>query len=82
MVFSDTSPKPPSFAGFFHNTPVDNLYGYFLFAEYFMYKYGAKTKEFVIVAPDAGAVEKARNLADKLSASHVVTILKVCFVRR
>eukprot|EP00667_Euglena_gracilis_P014459 EG_transcript_14984 len=62
--------------GFFHNTPVDNLYGYFLFAEYFMYKYGAKTKEFVIVAPDAGAVEKARNLADKLSASHVVTILK------
>jgi len=62
--------------GFFHNTPVDNLYGYYLFAEYFLIKYGHRAKEFVIVAPDAGAVEKARNLADKLSASHVVTILK------
>ena len=64
-------------SGFFHNTPVDNLYGYYLFAEYFLIKYGHRAKEFVIVAPDAGAVEKARNLADKLSASHVVTILKV-----
>jgi|EP00670_Eutreptiella_braarudii_P000748 ribose-phosphate pyrophosphokinase len=62
--------------GFFHNTPVDNLYGYFLFSEYFKMKHGDDTKEFAIVAPDAGAVEKARNLADKLSASHVVTILK------
>eukprot|EP00906_Rhabdomonas_costata_P032529 RCo045821 len=62
--------------GFFHNTPVDNLMAFYLFAEYFKMKHGASTKNFAIISPDAGAVEKARQLADRLEASHVVTILK------
>lgn len=61
--------------GFFRNTPVNNISPVREFANYF------KSKEFpresvAVVAPDAGAVERARRLADNISADRVVTILK------
>jgi ribose-phosphate pyrophosphokinase len=61
--------------GFFHQTPVIDLNPASSFAEY------ASNKKFdlsklVVVAPDAGAVTRARKLADKIKAAHIVTILK------
>eukprot|EP01012_Entosiphon_sulcatum_P026510 TRINITY_DN3197_c0_g1_i1.p1 TRINITY_DN3197_c0_g1~~TRINITY_DN3197_c0_g1_i1.p1 ORF type:complete len:374 (+),score=96.19 TRINITY_DN3197_c0_g1_i1:71-1192(+) len=62
--------------GFFHNLPVDNLYGYIMFVDYFREKFGDILESVVVVAPDAGAVAHARNMADHLGVSKVVTILK------
>jgi len=61
--------------GFFHKTPVDNL-----FAEPIIVKY-LKRKNFpldklIIVSPDAGGVVRARRLADRLGAAAVIAILK------
>ncbi|EKG04214.1 phosphoribosylpyrophosphate synthetase, putative [Trypanosoma cruzi] len=61
--------------GFFHGCPVADLSATSEFAEY------AKKKTFnlnnlVIVAPDAGAVNRARRMGDRLGASRIVTILK------
>jgi ribose-phosphate pyrophosphokinase len=61
--------------GFFHKTPVDNLY-----AEAEMFKYLSEKQippeQLVIVAPDAGGVTRARRAADLLGAHGVVTIMK------
>eukprot|EP01102_Stenamoeba_stenopodia_P006600 TRINITY_DN1821_c0_g5_i1.p1 TRINITY_DN1821_c0_g5~~TRINITY_DN1821_c0_g5_i1.p1 ORF type:complete len:414 (+),score=83.44 TRINITY_DN1821_c0_g5_i1:332-1573(+) len=61
--------------GFFHKTPVDNL-----FAEAEMIKYikdkNIPPEELVIVSPDAGGVTRARRAADLLGAHGVVTIMK------
>jgi len=61
--------------GFFHKTPVDNL-----FAENEMLHH-LKSLNFpldklVIVSPDAGGVLRANRVADKMKAKNVVTILK------
>ena len=61
--------------GFFHHCPVANLNPAHEFAEY------ARKKDFdmaktAVVAPDAGAVTRAKALADRIGAAHVVTILK------
>ncbi|ORC90341.1 putative phosphoribosylpyrophosphate synthetase [Trypanosoma theileri] len=61
--------------GFFHGCPVADLSATSEFAEY------AKSKNFdisnlVVVAPDAGAVNRARRMGDCLGAGRIVTILK------
>lgn len=61
--------------GFFHGCPVADLSATSEFARY------AKTKAFdinnlAVVAPDAGAVNRARRMADCLGAGRIVTILK------
>eukprot|EP01064_Diplonema_japonicum_P024389 TRINITY_DN3494_c0_g1_i1.p1 TRINITY_DN3494_c0_g1~~TRINITY_DN3494_c0_g1_i1.p1 ORF type:complete len:355 (+),score=75.67 TRINITY_DN3494_c0_g1_i1:55-1119(+) len=61
--------------GFFKNTPVNNLMASREFAHYLQSK-EIKPEMLAIVAPDAGAVDRARRLADKLNAEKVVTILK------
>jgi ribose-phosphate pyrophosphokinase len=61
--------------GFFHGCPVADLMPSSEFAAYALKKNFNKDK-LVVVAPDAGAVTRARKLADRIGASHVVTILK------
>ena len=61
--------------GFFHATPVADLNPSMEFAEYAASKNFNK-ENLVIVAPDAGAVTRARRLGDKIGASRIVTILK------
>eukprot|EP01059_Diplonema_ambulator_P014427 TRINITY_DN2533_c0_g2_i1.p1 TRINITY_DN2533_c0_g2~~TRINITY_DN2533_c0_g2_i1.p1 ORF type:complete len:354 (+),score=101.67 TRINITY_DN2533_c0_g2_i1:83-1144(+) len=61
--------------GFFRNTPVNNLMASREFAQYLKSK-EIKPEQLAVVAPDAGAVDRARRLADKVNAEKVVTILK------
>ena len=61
--------------GFFHNTPLDNLMVYPELVKYIRRK-GCDPERTVIVSPDAGGVERAKNVANLLMAHHVVTILK------
>jgi len=61
--------------GFFHNTPLDNLMVYPELVKYIKRK-GCDPEKTVIVSPDAGGVERAKNVANLLMAHHVVTILK------
>lgn len=59
--------------GFFHGTPVDNLYAENLMAAW------VKRQAFdplVIVSPDAGGVARARRVADIVCCSSVATIIK------
>ncbi|MEW6586576.1 MAG: ribose-phosphate pyrophosphokinase [Nitrospirota bacterium] len=53
--------------GFF-NIPVDNLYAGPVILDYVQKKYNSK-KNLVIVSPDAGGVERARQFARKLQSS-------------
>eukprot|EP01064_Diplonema_japonicum_P015309 TRINITY_DN23026_c0_g1_i1.p1 TRINITY_DN23026_c0_g1~~TRINITY_DN23026_c0_g1_i1.p1 ORF type:complete len:378 (+),score=101.00 TRINITY_DN23026_c0_g1_i1:54-1187(+) len=68
--------------GFFHNTPVDNLPVHAEWARYIQKRVvdleGIKdcSEELTIVSPDAGGVERAMLVADKVHAKAVVTILK------
>eukprot|EP01103_Thecamoeba_quadrilineata_P001477 TRINITY_DN11335_c0_g1_i1.p1 TRINITY_DN11335_c0_g1~~TRINITY_DN11335_c0_g1_i1.p1 ORF type:complete len:350 (-),score=60.48 TRINITY_DN11335_c0_g1_i1:46-1041(-) len=61
--------------GFFHQIPVDNLFAEIEFINY-LQKKDFPLANTVIVSPDAGGVNRARRVADKLGASSVVTILK------
>lgn len=61
--------------GFFHGCPVNDLNPATEFAKYAREKH-ADLKKLVVVAPDAGAVGRAQALADRIGASHIVTILK------
>lgn len=61
--------------GFFHACPVADLNPASEFACYAQLKNFDKSK-LVVVAPDAGAVTRARKLADRIGASHICTILK------
>lgn len=61
--------------GFFHSCPVMDLNPAMEFANYSKSNHLNMSKV-VIVAPDAGAVGRARMLADRIGASHIVTILK------
>lgn len=61
--------------GFFHSCPVADLNSTSEFAEYVASK-NYDTSNLVIVAPDAGAVTRARRMGDRIGASRIVTILK------
>eukprot|EP01098_Paradermamoeba_levis_P008900 TRINITY_DN3673_c0_g1_i1.p1 TRINITY_DN3673_c0_g1~~TRINITY_DN3673_c0_g1_i1.p1 ORF type:complete len:333 (-),score=111.51 TRINITY_DN3673_c0_g1_i1:88-1086(-) len=61
--------------GFFHDTPVDNLFSDNVFISYIQQK-NIPPNDLVIVSPDAGGVAKARRIADRIGAFSVVTILK------
>ncbi|PWV02702.1 putative phosphoribosylpyrophosphate synthetase [Trypanosoma cruzi] len=62
--------------GFFRNMPVDNLLMFPEFATYIMRQPWFDKERTVVVSPDAGGVERANVLADRIGASHIVTILK------
>jgi ribose-phosphate pyrophosphokinase len=61
--------------GFFHSCPVTDLNPAVEFANYAKTKH-PDPKKVVVVAPDAGAVGRAQALAERIGASHIVTILK------
>ncbi|KAG8348758.1 putative phosphoribosylpyrophosphate synthetase [Trypanosoma vivax] len=61
--------------GFFHGCPVADLSATSEFAQYGKSKSFA-TERLVVVAPDAGAVNRARRMGDRLGAHRIVTILK------
>lgn len=61
--------------GFFHGCPVADLNASSEFAEYAKRK-NFDTSNLVVVAPDAGAVTRARRMGDRIGASRIVTILK------
>lgn len=61
--------------GFFHSTPVDNLYAEAELVKYVTSKDIPK-EELIVVSPDAGGVTRATRVADKIGALGVVTILK------
>eukprot|EP01062_Namystynia_karyoxenos_P062379 TRINITY_DN55274_c0_g1_i1.p1 TRINITY_DN55274_c0_g1~~TRINITY_DN55274_c0_g1_i1.p1 ORF type:complete len:373 (+),score=106.04 TRINITY_DN55274_c0_g1_i1:79-1197(+) len=61
--------------GFFTNTPVSNITPVREFANYLSAK-EIPREQIAVVAPDAGAVERARHLAERVNADRVVTILK------
>ena len=61
--------------GFFHATPVDNLSAENEFVKY-IEEQGFDKDKLTIVSPDAGGLERARRVADKVHANGVVTILK------
>eukprot|EP00758_Cryptobia_borreli_P007786 Tbor_TRINITY_DN5331_c2_g4::TRINITY_DN5331_c2_g4_i1::g.4733::m.4733/K00948/PRPS, prsA; ribose-phosphate pyrophosphokinase len=62
--------------GFFRNLPVDNLLMFPEFCKYVSACEWFDPSTTVIVSPDAGGVERATVVADRLGASHIVTILK------
>lgn len=62
--------------GFFRNIPVDNLHMFPEFATYVARQPWFDRTQTVVVSPDAGGVERANVLADRIGAMHIVTILK------
>lgn len=63
--------------GFFHHTPVDNLYAENQILEYLRQKgFCNQPDQLCIVSPDAGGVGRATRVANKTGAKHIVTILK------
>eukprot|EP01087_Luapelamoeba_hula_P011846 TRINITY_DN3275_c0_g1_i1.p1 TRINITY_DN3275_c0_g1~~TRINITY_DN3275_c0_g1_i1.p1 ORF type:complete len:344 (-),score=48.96 TRINITY_DN3275_c0_g1_i1:29-1060(-) len=62
--------------GFFHNTPVDNLWAEGEFIETLKKRVSGFVENVVVVSPDAGGVMRARRVADSLGAQGVATILK------
>ena len=55
--------------GFFHNAPVDNLYGSTVFVPYVASK--KDLKNVVVISPDAGGVERASQFAKDLKKNGV-----------
>jgi len=62
--------------GFFHHTPVDNLWAEGEFVEMLKQRVKDFKENVVVVSPDAGGVMRARRVADSLGAVGVATILK------
>lgn len=62
--------------GFFRNMPVDNLLMFPEFCNYIQRQPWFDRAKTVVVSPDAGGVERANVMADRLGADHIVTILK------
>jgi len=60
--------------GFFHHSPVDNLSAETLFVPYFIQK---NLRNVVVVAPDAGAVERARQFAKNLMRQGVASNMAI-----
>lgn len=56
--------------GFF-NCPVDHLYAISSLADFWLEKYG-ESKDYVVVSPDAGGVERARAFAKKVDSSMAI----------
>jgi len=54
--------------GFFHHAPVDNLYAAPIFTNYFASK---SLENVVVVSPDAGGVERAKNFLERLSKYNI-----------
>lgn len=53
--------------GFF-DIPLDNLWSFPVFANYFLEEKKINTQDIVVVSPDVGGVKRARKLAQKLSS--------------
>jgi len=53
--------------GFF-DIPLDNLWSFPVFADYFTEELEADPNDYVVVSPDVGAVKRARKFAEKISA--------------
>ncbi len=49
--------------GFFHNVPVDNLYAFTLFTQYFIDK---NLENPVVVSPDAGGIDRVKRFIENL----------------
>ncbi|CAJ1017777.1 N-terminal domain of ribose phosphate pyrophosphokinase/Phosphoribosyl transferase domain [Leishmania shawi] len=62
--------------GFFDNIPVDNLLMAHEFARYLRDQPWFDVDQMVVVSPDAGGVERAKQLADILQVGRIVTIVK------
>ncbi|KAG5510836.1 hypothetical protein JKF63_07908 [Porcisia hertigi] len=62
--------------GFFDNIPVDNLLMAHEFARYLRDQPWFDVHQVVVVSPDAGGVERAKQLADILQVGRIVTIVK------
>lgn len=62
--------------GFFRNMPLDNLTMFQELCHYITRRPWFNPSKMAIVSPDAGGVERATLVADRLGASHIVTILK------
>ena len=62
--------------GFFRNMPCDNLQMSEEFVNYLKDQPWFDPTKTAVVSPDAGGVERATNVADRLGAKQVVTILK------
>jgi ribose-phosphate pyrophosphokinase len=65
--------------GFFHHIPVDNLYSTSIFAPYCA---NLKLKNLVIVAPDAGALERAKKFAQALDQYNCKSDLAIIIKQR
>lgn len=65
--------------GFFHNVPVDNIYGSVFMAPQFA---ELKLKDPVIVSPDAGGVARAKKFRDTLSMYGVKADLAIIIKQR
>lgn len=57
----------PQIQGFF-NIPVDHLLGVPILAPYFIEKFAGCHEDIVVVSPDLGSVNRARNFAQKIDA--------------
>lgn len=67
--------------GYFENTPLDTLVMVYEFNKYFRAQPWFAPERVAVVAPDARAVLRARQLADVLNVSQIVTILRRRVVR-
>ncbi|CCW69960.1 unnamed protein product [Phytomonas sp. Hart1] len=65
----------PQIQGFFHGCPVADLNATTEFSTFIKQK-GLDTDKLVVIAPDAGAVTRARRMGDRIGASRIATILK------
>lgn len=60
----------------YFDIPVDHLYARPVFVEYFVKRYPDEIKNLAVVAPDAGAVGRARSFAKRLDNAPVVLLDK------
>lgn len=65
--------------GFFHDTPVDNLYASIVYVPYFAQKGLQKA---VVVSPDAGGVDRAKKFKDHLERRGVPCTLAIISKQR
>ncbi|HSX03355.1 MAG TPA: ribose-phosphate pyrophosphokinase [Rhabdochlamydiaceae bacterium] len=66
--------------GFFHTTPVDNLFSSRIFVPYFSAK--PDLQNIVVVSPDAGGVERSKQFAQMLNSCGVSTRLAMIVKER
>lgn len=66
--------------GFFHKAPVDNLYAARIFVPYFAAK--KDLRDLVVVSPDAGGVERAKQFIEGLSAYNISAQMAIIVKQR